>query len=80
MPETHTAWSRISSLVVIILVIKIIKSRKYIELVDKSEEAKTAQEQTLLQRQIDATDKQIDKMVYKLYELTPEEIKIVEGQ
>lgn len=43
-------------------------------------EAKTAHEQTLRQRQIDATDKQIDKLVYELYGLTPEEIKIVEGQ
>ena len=32
-----------------------------------------------LQRQIDATDKQIDKLVYKLYGLTEEEIKIIEG-
>ena len=43
-------------------------------------EVKTGHEQTLLQRQIDATDKQIDKLVYELYELTPEEISIVEGQ
>ena len=43
-------------------------------------EAKTGHEQTLLQRQIDATDKQIDKLVYELYSLTPEEIAIVEDQ
>ncbi len=43
-------------------------------------EAKTGHEQTLIQRQIDATDKQIDKLVYELYGLTEEEIKIVEGQ
>jgi len=42
-------------------------------------EAKTSHEQTLLQRQIDATDRQIDKLVYELYGLTPEEIAIVEG-
>jgi len=28
---------------------------------------------------VDATDKQIDKLVYELYDLTPEEIAIVEG-
>ncbi len=39
---------------------------------------KTAHEQTLIQRQIDATDKQIDKLVYELYGLTDEEIAIVE--
>ena len=31
------------------------------------------------QRQIDATDRQIDQMVYELYGLTEEEIKIIEG-
>lgn len=41
--------------------------------------AKTGHEQTLIQRQIDATDRQIDKLVYELYELTTEEIKIVEN-
>jgi len=34
----------------------------------------------MIQRQIDATDRQIDKLVYELYGLTPEEIAIVEGQ
>ena len=41
-------------------------------------EAKTDHDQTLIQRQIDATDNQIDKLVYGLYDLTPEEIAIVE--
>src|SRR5947207_2793950 len=31
----------------------------------------------IIQQQIDATDRQIDKLVYKLYGLTEEEIKIV---
>jgi len=63
------------------------KQNKMVQLVEQMlslnkqlPEAKTGHEQTLLQRQIDATDKQIDKLVYELYELTPEEIKIVEGQ
>ena len=33
---------------------------------------------SLIQRQIDATDKQIDQLVYELYGLTAEEIRIVE--
>ena len=41
-------------------------------------EAKTPQTQTVLQRQIETTDRQIDKLVYELYGLTDEEIKIVE--
>ena len=42
-------------------------------------EARTPHEQTALQRQIEATDEQIDALVYELYGLTEEEIKIVEG-
>jgi len=38
----------------------------------------TKQKVNELQAQINQTDKEIDKMVYDLYELTPEEIKIVE--
>ena len=41
--------------------------------------AKTPQDQTVLQRQIDATDRQIDQLVYELYGLTDEEIQIVEA-
>jgi hypothetical protein len=37
-------------------------------------------QETPLQRQIDATDKQIDQLVYELYGLTKEEINIVEGK
>jgi len=40
--------------------------------------AKTAHEKTTLQRQIAATDHQIDQLVYDLYGLTEEEIRIVE--
>jgi len=43
-------------------------------------EARTPHEQTSLQRQIEATDGQIDALVYELYGLTEEEIKIVEGK
>jgi hypothetical protein len=42
--------------------------------------AKTPHEQTVLERQITATDKQIDQEVYALYGLTSEEIALVEGQ
>ena len=40
--------------------------------------ARTPQSKELIQRQIDATDKQINKLVYELYGLTDDEIKIVE--
>ncbi|MFH1079189.1 MAG: hypothetical protein V1766_02830 [Pseudomonadota bacterium] len=40
--------------------------------------AKTDHDKTILKRQIDATDSQIDRLVYELYELTEEEIRIVE--
>lgn len=35
-------------------------------------------EKAALQQQIDKTDRQIDNLVYELYDLTPEEIAIVE--
>jgi len=40
--------------------------------------ANTEQEKTVLKRQIDATDRQIDALVYELYGLTEEEIALVE--
>ena len=41
--------------------------------------ARTPPEKTSLERQIAATDAQIDRLVYDLYGLTEGEIKIVEG-
>lgn len=41
--------------------------------------AKVPNDKTRLQREIDAVDGQIDALVYELYGLTAEEIKIVEG-
>ena len=43
-------------------------------------QAKTPHEQESLQRQIAATDKSIDALVYELYGLTEEETQIVEGE
>ncbi len=43
-------------------------------------EVKTEHEKNLVERQIEAADKQIDALVYELYGLTEEEIKIVEGR
>jgi len=39
---------------------------------------KTPDEKTRIQRQIDATDHQIDHLVYELYGLTEKEVQIVE--
>ncbi len=41
--------------------------------------ARTPQDKEVLQRQIDATDRQIDALVYELYGLTADEIAIVEA-
>ena len=41
--------------------------------------ARLAQEKAILQQQIEATDAQIDRLVYDLYGLTEDEIKIVEA-
>jgi hypothetical protein len=40
--------------------------------------AKNPNDETRLQREIEATDRQIDQLVYELYGLTEGEIKIVE--
>ena len=42
--------------------------------------AATGASATVIQRQIDATDAEIDRLVYNLYGLTDEEIAIVEGE
>ncbi len=42
--------------------------------------AKTPHEQESLQRQIAGTDKSIDALVYELYGLTDDEIRIVEDR
>jgi len=41
--------------------------------------AKINRDKELIQRQIDKTDGKIDQLAYKLYELTPEEIRIMEN-
>jgi len=51
-----------------------------LELHKKISGIKNPDGKTRLQRQIDSTDGQIDKLVYELYGLTDEEIGIVEGQ
>ena len=41
--------------------------------------ATTYAEKAVLQNAVTATDQQIDQLVYELYNLTPEEIALVEG-
>jgi hypothetical protein len=41
--------------------------------------ARTPHDEELIERQISATDKQIDALVYELYGLTESEIRIVEA-
>jgi len=40
---------------------------------------RTPQEQEMVRREIESTDRAIDRLVYELYGLTEEEIGIVEG-
>jgi hypothetical protein len=40
----------------------------------------TPQEKEMIQREIESTDRAIDRLVYELYGLTEEEIRIVEGK
>jgi type I restriction-modification system DNA methylase subunit len=52
--------------------------QQMLELHKRQQAAKSDQDRQLYQRQIDATDKQIDALVYELYDLTSDEIRIVE--
>jgi len=52
---------------------------RMLELHKKLAAATIPADKTLYQRQIEATDRQIDALVYELYGLTEEEIAIVEG-
>ena len=49
-----------------------------LELQKKHHEAKMEQDKELYERQIKIVDAQIDRLVYELYGLTEEEIKVVE--
>jgi hypothetical protein len=49
-----------------------------LELHKRQAARKSQSDRDLYQRQIDATDREIDKLVYNLYALTEEEIRIVE--
>jgi hypothetical protein len=42
-------------------------------------DARTDHDKNLIQRRTDATDRLIDRLVYELYGLTEDEIKIVES-
>ena len=55
----------------------ILLTKTIIKLHKDLESAKTPMSKQSIQRQIDATDKQIDKLVYELYGLTDDEIKII---
>lgn len=49
-----------------------------LSLLKRLAEERTPQRREQIQREIDATDRQIDAIVYQLYGLTDDEIKIVE--
>jgi hypothetical protein len=51
-----------------------------LELQKKHHEAKMERDKELYERQIKVVDKQIDGLVYDLYGLTEEEMKVVEGE
>jgi hypothetical protein len=53
-------------------------SKRMLALGKRLAAAKTDHDKTVLERQIDATDRQIDRLVYELYDLTQREIGIVE--
>jgi DNA-binding CsgD family transcriptional regulator len=53
---------------------------RMLDLHKKKATAKNSGDSERIERMIDATDREIDALVYKLYGLTEEEIGIVEGK
>ena len=54
-------------------------AERILELHQRMAAAHTPQAKTILKRQVEATDREIDSLVYRLYDLTEDEIRIVEG-
>lgn len=54
--------------------------KQMLSLYKRLSEARTPRDKTVMQQQIDVTNRQIDRLVYELYGLTEEEVKIVEGK
>ena len=54
--------------------------QRMVDLHEKLADATIPADKELYQRQIEATDREIDALVYELYGLTEEEIAIVEGR
>ncbi len=67
IPPTKKIQSRLAELVEAILHLN-------------KESAKSAAQKTIVRRQIEATDRQIDQLVYQLYGLTDEEVALIESQ
>lgn len=53
---------------------------KMLDLHRRLPSVQSTHDRNLIQRQIEATDREIDRLVYELYELTPAEIAVVEGR
>jgi len=52
---------------------------KMLMLMPKLRAAKSESEKATLQNAVTATNRQIDQIVYELYDLTPKEIALIEG-
>ena len=59
--------------------LRISSPNRSLALTPKLRAATSDSEKATLQIAVTATDQQIDALVYELYELTPEEIALVEG-
>ena len=90
-PTLHVQRNEIASLPICIIpsldITEKAKHDRIVQLVEqmltlhqKLAEAKTPPQKSMIQKQINVSDRQIDQLVYELYELTAEEIAIVEGK
>jgi hypothetical protein len=57
-----------------------VKVERTLELHKRLASARASADREMYQRQIETTDRQIDALVYELYGLTDEEIRIIESE
>ena len=67
-------WKNNPNMKLDLLVDQMLEAKKQLQ------QAKTESDKDYLQRKCDSIDKQIDQLVYELYGLTEDEIRIVEGE
>jgi hypothetical protein len=76
----HLSTQFINCLLIVLVPVRSIEGAPHTDLHKRISEVRTEHDKEVLRCQIAATDDEIDRLVYELYGLTEEEIRIVEGK